>query len=79
MFSCGVLFFEIASRKIPFEEATDQLIIEGVRAGEREEIPDITSRSSANLIKWCWKQSPDERATAGQAAESLFDLAMGPG
>lgn len=38
VFSVGVLLFELATRRLPYEGADDLSIRESVKAGEREEI-----------------------------------------
>ncbi len=72
IYSLGITFWEIAARKIPFEDAADPSIIPTwVKDGEREEIPASCPPKLASLIKFCWHGKPEERPTAARIVEYL--------
>ncbi len=72
IYSLGITFWEIAARKIPFEDAADPSIIPTwVKEGEREEIPASCPPKLASLIKFCWHGKPEERPTAARIVEYL--------
>ncbi len=72
IYSLGITFWEIAARKIPFEDAADPSIIPTwVKDGEREEIPASCPPKLASLIKFCWNGKPEERPTAARIVEYL--------
>ncbi len=72
MYSYGMVLWELASRKVPFSDAHNrELLIQWLRDGEQEEIPQDCPAGFAKLIKWCWKQEPTGRPTIDQAANAL--------
>lgn len=72
IYSLGMTFWELASRKIPFRDATSPALIPGwVKGGEREEIPKDCPAKLASLIQACWNEAPDNRPDATAVAEFL--------
>jgi serine/threonine protein kinase len=83
IYSLGMTFWEIASRKIPFLEAEDNSVVSvWVGQGEREDIPEDCPKKFASLIFSCWKGqgakadkrwlgSPVDRPTARQITDYL--------
>lgn len=72
IYSMGVVFWELASRKIPFNDAADaSLISVWVKDGEREEIPSETPASYAKLIENCWKQRSEDRLSINEVLTAL--------
>ena len=66
VYSFGVTLWELASRKIPFADAANQVLIQGwVQDGDREDIPTDCPPKIASLIQACWDASPDKRPNAG--------------
>ena len=62
MYSLGWTLWELASRRIPFENAaTNDLIPMWVREGEREDIPQDCPDRLASVIKDCWHGDPTRR------------------
>jgi flagellar biosynthesis GTPase FlhF len=57
VYSVGMVFWEIAARKVPWRKALDsQIIIDQVKNGNREKIPKKCPKSYAQLITNCWKE-----------------------
>jgi chemotaxis protein histidine kinase CheA len=79
IYAYGMILWEIATRKMPYEEVTDaNEIRNAVKEGEREEIPEETVNpadplptSYKELIRVCWFQVPEKRPTAKKAIEAL--------
>jgi serine/threonine protein kinase len=72
VYSYGMVLWEIASRKTPYAEAQEaSIIIDWVKSGEQEDIPDKCPPSYAKLIKWCWNANPTDRPKIEQAVETL--------
>lgn len=67
VYALGIIFWELASRKLPFTDAANSAIImQWVKQGEREKIPEETPPKLARLIAECWKERTDERPVADQ-------------
>jgi serine/threonine protein kinase len=65
IYSLGITFWELASRKIPFSDASNpSLIPSWVSKGEREDIPKDCPPKLASLIAVCWEALPDKRPDA---------------
>jgi predicted Ser/Thr protein kinase len=72
IYSMGVTFWEVASRKTPFADAQDPAVIPSwIMQGERDEIPSDCPKKFATLITACWKQKPEDRPTAAQVVNYL--------
>jgi serine/threonine protein kinase len=72
IYSMGVTFWEIVSRKVPFGDAQDPAIIPTwIMQGEREEIPEDCPKKLATLISFCWKDKPEDRPDAGRIVDYL--------
>jgi tetratricopeptide (TPR) repeat protein len=72
IYSYGMVLWEMASRKIPFQDAADVNLIPGwVKEGEREPIPADCPAKIAHLIRFCWEGDAAKRFTANQVVERL--------
>jgi len=72
IYSLGILFWELASRAIPFSDAENVGIIVGwIMQGEREEIPEGTPQWLADLIEACWHADPSKRPDILKVVEWL--------
>ncbi len=73
IYSYSVVLWEIASRKLPYEEMGLQGsdIRDFVKAGEREDIPAGCLPAFVELIEGGWKQKPEERLSLSLMLERL--------
>ncbi len=54
VYSLGMVLWELASRKLPFADAANQVIVMGwIKDGELEEFSDDTMHRLL-LNRWCW-------------------------
>lgn len=72
IYSLAIVFWELATGCIPYEELDDETISQGVKTGERLEIPDDVPASFASIISSAWSQDPSKRPTA----QDLIQLIM---
>ncbi|CAF1164777.1 unnamed protein product [Rotaria sordida] len=71
IYSLGVIFWELASRKIPYYGCQDDVIRAGVLAGNRLKIPEDTPSTFHELIKRCWAQQPNDRPNSSHLTEMI--------
>jgi ankyrin repeat protein/tRNA A-37 threonylcarbamoyl transferase component Bud32 len=71
IYSTGMIFWEITSRKKPFEDAVDQAVLQQwIKDGEKETIPESTPAEYKSVLSWCWSAVKD-RPTADQIIDRL--------
>lgn len=79
VYSYGMLLWEIASHKIPFEDAESPEIAQGwIKDGEQEVIPPNCPTSFAEIIKLCWNQLPEARPGIATIVQKLTQLVKEP-
>ncbi len=66
VYSMGMVFFEIATREVPFDSLDPPVIRERVLAGQRPSLPAACPAPVRSLIERCWAQMPGSRPTAAQ-------------
>jgi len=72
IYSLGITFWELASRQIPYAEASSpELIPIWVREGHREDIPNDCPKELAALIQACWDSEPVSRPGADDVVARL--------
>lgn len=71
IYSYGMVLWEIAARKLPFEDAPDELtVISWIKDGEQENIPTDAPSTYTTLIKKTWS-APDKRPSASDIVQGL--------
>ena len=74
IYALAIVFWELATRGIPFEGVEAAMLIACISRGDREEIPETCPPEFAALIVQCWDQEPRARPTAVAIAEWLQPL-----
>lgn len=70
IYSLGIVFWEIAARKVPYKSAPGAMeIMQHVESGNREEIPGNLPDKFSGVIKKCWHQDPNKRPTSQALTE----------
>ncbi len=79
VYAVGIVFWEIISRKLPYEAAAGNLmqIMRHVESGQRERIPDGTPAGFAQLIGRCWAQRAGDRPAVAEIVREVQRLATG--
>ena len=74
VWSLGMVFFELASLKVPFWESSNDVVIAvWIQQGEGEEIPEECDEVLAGIMRRCWLK-PSKRPHADTIAEELRAL-----
>ncbi|CAF2986386.1 unnamed protein product, partial [Rotaria sp. Silwood2] len=71
IYSLGVVFWELTSRKIPYYDRQDDIIRAFVLAGDRLKIPESIPSTFRELIKKCWAQNPIDRPNSSDLIEII--------
>ncbi|CAF3665994.1 unnamed protein product [Rotaria sp. Silwood1] len=71
VYSLGVVFWEVATRSIPYEDANDIIIVTTVSAGNRPPIPVDVPSTFAAIISNSWNQEPSRRPTCRELIQRL--------
>lgn len=71
VYALGLTLWELASREVPFRDASIGELVARVLGGEREPIPAETPPKMAHLIARCWAQRAEERPTAQEVLHEL--------
>ncbi|KAF9158191.1 hypothetical protein DFQ26_007891 [Actinomortierella ambigua] len=68
MFALGVVMWELAANcTTPFQEQLDNfMVVNLVKNGEREELPDDTPPDYRRWVERCWDQDPTKRPEASE-------------
>jgi len=63
IYALGMTFWEIASRKIPYADSKGEqaLVMEWIKQGEKEVVPNDCPLNYATLFKPCWENEPTKR------------------
>ncbi|KAF9970293.1 hypothetical protein BGZ73_007023, partial [Actinomortierella ambigua] len=81
MFSLGMVMWEMAANcTTPFQDQLDTLVVMNlVKSGEREELPDDTPEDYHRWVKRCWDHDPDKRPKASEMVARDGESAHGNG
>jgi serine/threonine protein kinase len=71
VYAYGITLWELATRLLPYENQSVSSIRDGVKEGQRPDIPSNVPTSFADLIRECWDQKPEKRPTFGVVVEKL--------
>lgn len=64
IYALGWVLWELSSHKLPFQDekhATDAIIMQWIKDGERDDIPATTPPKYAQLLAQCWHQRSEAR------------------
>ena len=74
IYALGWVLWELLSHKVPFEDekhATDAVVIQWIKDGERESVPNNTPIKYSELLTQCWHQRNEARPTSVDVADKL--------
>ncbi|CAF1348504.1 unnamed protein product, partial [Rotaria sp. Silwood1] len=71
IYSLGIIFWELASRKIPYYDRQDDVIRAFVLAGDRLKIPKSAPSRFCDVITKCWAQQPNDRPNSSDLIEMI--------
>jgi len=71
VYSLGVVFWELATGCIPYNQRNDDDIIRNIMNGSREEIPSNVPEKFALIITNAWHQQSDKRPTCQQLIQDI--------
>eukprot|EP01042_Synura_sphagnicola_P036449 gene36449-biopygen5801 len=75
VYSLGMTLWELVSREIPFQNASNSgLICTWVKDGQREDVPEDCPPTLAQVIKTCWSGDPGHRPHAEAVLGHLKSL-----
>lgn len=74
VYSYGMLLWEIASHKMPFEGLEIDIVKFRIEDGETEIIPPNCPASFSEIINLCWHQVPELRADINTVLQKLTQL-----
>lgn len=74
IYSLGVVFWELATRSVPYDEMDEATISQGVKAGERLEIPNDIPSNYTSIISSAWSQDSSKRPTAQELIEKIMAI-----
>lgn len=72
IYSLGVVFWELATGCVPYDELDEATISQGVKAGERLEIPGDIPSHYKSIISHAWSQDPSKRPTSQELIEQIM-------
>jgi len=74
IYAFGIVMWEIATRKLPYEDAAPAVIHCLVAEGEREQIPTGCPDGYTELMQKCWAQNPQERPSIDGVLQEVLAL-----
>jgi len=78
IWALGMVFFELASREVPYKDAqTSSQVQTWILTGEGEDVPEECERQSpafGALMKRCWSLRREERPSAADIVEELTTM-----
>lgn len=74
VYAAGIVLWEIAARRLPYEGKTKTQIMRFVDGGKREAIPEDAPPPFSALITRCWAQLAGDRPTMTDVARDMRSL-----
>ena len=74
IYSLGVVFWELATGCVPYEELDEDTIIQGVKTGERLQIPHDVPLEFASIISSTWSQEASQRPSAQELIQRITSV-----
>jgi len=71
IYGLGIVYWELATCKIPYDGHTDGVIRQFVLAGERLDIPENTPLNFCMVIKTCWAHDPGDRPDGSKLIQMI--------
>ncbi|UJR17341.1 hypothetical protein I4U23_004236 [Adineta vaga] len=71
IYSLAIVFWELATRCIPYDGLDEAIVCQGVKSGERLDIPQDVPSNFASLIISAWQQDPNKRSTTQILIEEI--------
>ena len=71
VYSLGVVFWELATGCVPYEDVDEAVLCQGVKNGDRLEIPADVPPAFTSLISSAWAQEPSKRPTTQALIEQI--------
>ena len=72
IYSLAIVFWELATGCVPYDELDEPTISQGVKAGERLEIPNDVPSPFTSIISNAWSQEPNNRPTSQELIEQII-------
>jgi len=76
IYAFGIVCFEIATHKFPWQGKTPFDIMKSLSEGKREEIPSESPFEFKKLIEMSWNQNPKDRKSFGELVEIIQKMEM---
>ena len=75
VYSFGVIMWELASHRLPYQGLTALQILQGVPSGLRPPVHrGMCPAAWGELMQRCWHGDPEQRPKAGQLVEALEEI-----
>ena len=74
VYATGVVLWEIAARKLPYEDKGSLQIMRFVEQGNRENIPAGTPPKFVALMTRCWAQRAEDRPAMSEVAREMREI-----
>jgi serine/threonine protein kinase len=74
IYSLGIVFWELATGCVPYEELDEATVSQGVKAGERLQIPNDVPLDFASIILSAWSQEPSKRPTSPELIQQIMTV-----
>lgn len=76
IYAFGMLLWEIATRKIPYEGINREIVQLCVLIGQREELPKGCPEGYIELMQQCWDHDAQKRPTIDQILNQLQKIKL---